>query len=160
MVLVNQWDAPPELVVSRSVVYGIVVLDFTPLAICRILVDSVKQTIKTHLMPFLEVKVPTLIRGTNCWGESVFHYMRMLLDRCPHMRMQLIAAWVRCHRSSYRDEVAPEDLVAHKKRGRERLGDPELSVRRFSEVMLGKLLHENANKRAKFEKLAKNQQLL
>ena len=39
-----------------------------------------KQTVKTHLMPFLEVKVPTLIRGTNRWGESVFHYMRMLLD--------------------------------------------------------------------------------
>ena len=86
--------------------------------------------------------------------------MRMLLDRCPHMRMQLIAAWVRCHRSSYRDEVAPEDLVAYRKRGRERLGDPELSVRRFSEVMLGKLLHENANQRAKLEKLAKDQQLL
>ena len=157
MVLVNQWDARPKLVVSRSVVYGSVVLDFTRLTICRILVDSLKQTVKTHLMPFLEVKVPTLIRGTNRWGESVFHYMRMLLDGCPRMRMQLIAAWVRCHRSSYRDEVAPEDLVAHRKGGRERL---ELSVRRFSEVMLGKLLHENANKRAKLEKLAKDQQLL
>ena len=128
--------------------------DFTQLTICRILVGSLKQTLKTHLMPFLEMKVPTLIRGTNRRGKSVFHYMRMLLDRCPHMRMQLIAAWVRCHRFSYGDEVAPEDLVAHRKRGRERLGDPELSVRRFSEVMLGKLLHENANKRAKLEKLA------
>ena len=74
-------------------------------------------------MPFLEVKVPTLIRGTNRWGECVFHYMRMLVDRCPHMRMQLIAAWVQCQRSSYDDE------------------DPEGSVRRFFEVMLGKLLH-------------------
>ena len=160
LVLVNQWDARPELVVSKSVVYGDIVLDFTQLTICRILVDSLKHTVKTHLMPFLEMKVPTLIRGTNRWGESVFHYMRMLLDRCPHMRMHLIAAWVRCHRSSYRDEVAPEDLVAHRKRGRERLADPELSVRRFSEVMLGKLLHENANKRAKLEKLAMDQQLL
>ena len=134
-------------------------LDFSQLTICRILVDSLKHTVKTHLMPFLEVKVPTLNRGTNRWGESVFHYMRMLLDRCPHMQMQLIAPWVRCHKSSYCDEVAPEDLVAHRKRGRERLGDPQLSVRRFSEVMLGKLLHET-NKRAKLEKLAKDQQLL
>ena len=160
LVLVNQWTARPELVVSNSVVYGSIVLDFTQLTICRILVDSLKHTVKTHFMLFLEMKVPTLIRGTNRWGESVFHYMRMLLDRCPHMRMHLIAAWVQCHRSSYRDEVASEDLVAHRKRGRERLADPELSVMRFSEVMLGKLLHENANKRAKLEKLAMDQQLL
>ena len=33
-------------------------------------------------------------------------------------------------------------------------------MRRFSEVMLGKLLHENANKRAKLEKLAMDQQLV
>ena len=75
IVLVRQWDARPELVVSRSVVYGSFVLDFTQVTICRILVDSLKQTVKTHLMPFLEVKVPTLIRGTNRWGDSVFHYM-------------------------------------------------------------------------------------
>ena len=50
--------------------------------------------------------------------------------------------------------------MAHKKRGRERLREPEHSVRRFFGVMLGKLLHENANKRAKLEKLAKDQQLL
>ena len=50
--------------------------------------------------------------------------------------------------------------MAHRKRGRRRLGDPELSVRRFCEVMLGKLLHENANKRANLEKPAKDQQLL
>ena len=77
--MVNQWDARPELVVSKSVVYGSVVLDFTQLTICRIFVDSLKQTVKTHLMPFLEMKVPTLIRGTNHWGESVFHYVKMYL---------------------------------------------------------------------------------
>ena len=129
LVLVNQWDARPELVVSRNLVYGSVVLDFTQLTICRILVDSLKQTLKTHLVPLLEVKVPTSICGTNRWGESVFHYMRRLLDRCPHMRMQLIAAWVQCHRSPYHDEVAREDLVTHRKRGRERLGHPEHNVR-------------------------------
>ena len=55
------------------------------------------------------------------------------------------------------DEVAPEALLPHRRRGRE---DPELSVRRSSEVMLGKLLHENANERSKLEKLAKDQELL
>ena len=111
-------------------------------------------------MPFPEVKVGTLIRSGNCLGESVFHCMRMLLDRYPHMRMQPIAAWVWCHMSSYREVVAPQDMVAHKKRDEERLGDLELSVRRFSEVTLGKLPHENANKRAKLEKLAKDQQFV
>ena len=48
--------------------------------------------------------------------------------------------------------------MAQRKRGRERPGVPELRVRRFSEVMLGKLLHENANKRTKLEKRAKDQQ--
>ena len=47
--------------------------------------------------------------------------------------------------------------MAQGKRGRERLWDPELSVRRFTKVMLGKLLHENANKRAKLKKPAKEQ---
>ena len=65
LVLVNQWDARPELVVSKSVVYGSIVFDFTQLTIRRILVESLKHTVKTHLMPFFEMKVPTLIRGTN-----------------------------------------------------------------------------------------------
>ena len=70
---------------SKSIVYGNVLLNFAQLTIC--LVDSLKQVVKTHLMPALEVQVPTLIHGTNRWGDFVFHCMRMLLDRCPHMRM-------------------------------------------------------------------------
>ena len=134
--MVNRWDTRPEVVVNKIAVYGTAVLDFTQLTICRIFVESLEQTVKTHLMSFLEMKVPTLIRGTNRWGDPVFQYMRMLLDRCPHMQMQLTAAWVRCHRSFYHDEVALEDVVAHRRRGREKLADRGLSVKQLSEVML------------------------
>ena len=44
LVLVNQWDARPELVVNKNLVYGSVVLDFTQLTICRILLDSLKAS--------------------------------------------------------------------------------------------------------------------
>ena len=90
----------------------------------------------------------------------MFHNIRLLLDRCPDMLMQLIGASVRCQRSSYREEVAHWDLVAHRERGRERPLDPEPDLRHFCEVILAKLLNENANRRAKFKDLAKIQQLL
>ena len=80
----------------------------------------------------------------------MFHYLKRLSKRLLGVLRPKWSA----------TKVAPRDLVAHRKRGRERLADPELSVRRFSEVMLGKLLHEKANKRAKLEKVAMDQRLL
>jgi hypothetical protein len=137
-------------------------LDPVRVTLCRMLVDTLSMVLRKHVLIEVVEDIPVTIRGTNRWGETVFRYMRELLDRNPHYRMFLIGAYVRGKRSAYRPivDADPKRLCVMRKRAREILEDKESTYISYAHERLIQLRAANTLKEEKLAKKATQLELL
>lgn len=142
--LVKDWVADPTKILDGAL------LTHSEFTLARLLAESISSVWDKHVL-VRDINVPTTIRTTNRWGETVFRYMRQYLDRSQRTRMLMVEALVRAKRSAYRAEVAtnPQMLLAVRKRARELIENPARSYSAFCKARLTALLDRNAREKAK-----------